>query len=93
MRLSMKWLLWFLGVGVYVMVLGGVFYYNLFKWTFDEKLKQDVIETVKRSAVTMRNGLLNNPKAITFEEYDVMMSLAKDDRIISVLYLSRQGTV
>jgi len=89
----MKWLLWFLGVGVYVMVLGGVFYYNLFKWTFDEKLKQDVIETVKRSAVTMRNGLLNNPKAITFEEYDVMMSLAKDDRIISVLYLSRQGTV
>ena len=93
MRLSMKWLLWFLGVGVYVMVLGGVFYYNLFKWTFDEKLKQDAIETVKRSAVTMRNGLLNNPKTITFEEYDVMMALAKDERITSVIYLSRQGTV
>lgn len=93
MRLSMKWLLWFLGVGAYVMVLGGVFYYNLFKWTFDEKLKQDVIDTIKVYAVTMRNGLLSNPKAITFEEYDIMMSLAKDERITSMIYLSRQGTV
>ncbi len=93
MRLSMKWLFWFLGVGVYVMVLGGVFYYNLFKWTFDEKLKQDVIETVKVYAPTMRNGLLNSPKAITFEEYDIMMSLAKDERITSIIYLSREGRV
>ena len=93
MRLSMKWLLWFLLVGLYVMALGGVFYYNLFKWTFDEKLKQDVIETVKVYAPTLRNGLLNNPKAITFEEYDIMMSLAKDERITSMIFLSRQGTV
>ncbi len=93
MRLTMKWLLWFIGIGVYVMFLGGVFYYNLFKWTFDEKLKQDVIETVKVYAPTMRNGLLNNPAAISFEEYDIMMSLAKDERITSMLYLSRQGKV
>ncbi|HBA61368.1 MAG TPA: hypothetical protein DCZ92_11250 [Elusimicrobia bacterium] len=93
MRLSMKWLFWFIGVGIYVMFLGGVFYYNLFKWTFDEKLKQDVIETVKVYAPTMRNGLLNSPKAISFEEYDIMMSLAKDERITSMLYLSRQGTI
>ncbi|HAT72464.1 MAG TPA: hypothetical protein DCS63_06585, partial [Elusimicrobia bacterium] len=76
----MKWLMWFIGIGVYVMFLGGVFYYNLFKWTFDEKLKQDVIETVKVYAPTMRNGLLNNANAISFEEYDIMMSLAKDER-------------
>src|SRR5512133_2279744 len=93
MRLTVKWLLWFIGIGIYVMFLGGVFYYNLFKWTFDEKLKQDVIETVKVYAPTMRNGLLNSPKAISFEEYDIMMSLAKDERITSMLYLSRQGTI
>ena len=93
MRLTIKWLLWFVGIGVYVMFLGGVFYYNLFKWTFDEKLKQDVIETVKVYAPTMRAGLLKNPKVISFEEYDIMQSLAKDERISSILYLSRQGVV
>jgi HAMP domain-containing protein len=89
----MKWLMWFIGIGIYVMFLGGVFYYNLFKWTFDEKLKQDVIETVKIYAPTMRNGLLNSPNAISFEEYDIMTSLGKDERITSMLYLSRQGKV
>ena len=93
MRLTLKWLMWFVGIGIYVMFLGGVFYYNLFKWTFDEKLKQDVIESVKTYAPTMRNGLLNSPNAISFEEYDIMMSLAKDERITSMLYLSRKGTV
>lgn len=80
-------------IGAYVMVLGGVFYYNLFKWTFDEKLKQDVVETVKVYAPTLRNGLLRSPRAITFEEYDIMQSLAKDERISSLIYLSRQGTI
>ena len=41
MRLSSKWFLWFTMIGIYVMVLGGIFYYNLFKWTFDERLKQE----------------------------------------------------
>ena len=93
MRLTMRWLLWFVGIGVYVMFLGGVFYYNLFKWTFDEKLKLDIIETVKVYAPTLRVGLLNSPKAISFEEYDILQSLTKDERITSLLYLSRQGTV
>lgn len=93
MRLTVKWLMWFVGIGIYVMFLGGIFYYNLFKWTFDEKLKQDVIETVKVYAPTMRNGLLNNANAISFEEYDIMISLAKDERITSLIYLSRQGRV
>ncbi len=85
--------MWFEGIGIYVMFLGGVFYYNIIKWTYDEKLKQDVIETVKVYAPTMRTGLLNTPNAISFEEYDIMMSLAKDERITSMLYLSRTGKV
>ena len=47
MKLSAKWFLWFAGIGVYVMFLGGIFYYNLFKWTFDEKLKQEAINMVR----------------------------------------------
>jgi HAMP domain-containing protein len=93
MRLTLKWLLWFIGIGIYVMCLGGVFYYNLFKWTFDEKLKQDILDTVKIYAPTIRNGLLNSPRVTTLDEYDIMTSLQKDERITSLLYLSRQGTV
>lgn len=93
MKLTTKWILAFTLLGVYVMGLGGVFYYNLFKWTFDEKLKQDVIETVKQHSKAMTNGLLSNQKAITFEEYDIMLSLAKDERITSMIYLNRVGVM
>lgn len=75
------------------MSLGGVFYYNLFKWTFDEKLKQEMIEKVKVNALTLRNGLLKSSKAISFDEYDIMQLLIKDDRVSSIIYLSRQGAV
>ncbi|MEF3280275.1 MAG: hypothetical protein K6357_04845 [Elusimicrobiota bacterium] len=94
MRLTVKWTLWFLSIGVYVMALGGVFYYNLFKWTFDEKLKADIIDTVKVYAPTMREGLLKNPKAITFEEFNLMSeTLSKDERIASIIYLNRTGVI
>lgn len=94
MRLTAKWLLWFTGIGIYVMALGGVFYYNLFKWTFDEKLKLDIIDTVKIYAPTLRDGLIKNPKTITFEEYNTMAeTLSKDERITSVLYMNRFGVI
>ncbi len=94
MRLVTKWTLWFIGIGVYVMILGGVFYYNLFKWTFDEKLKSDIIETVARISPTLREGLLKNQKAITFEELNLMLeSLSKDQRIASIVYLNRAGII
>ena len=93
MRLTVRWLLWFIGIGVYVMCLGGVFYYNLFKWTFDEKLKSEVLEQFKVYAPTLRTGLLKSPKAITFEEYDIMQAVVKNEQIAAVLYLSRAGTV
>lgn len=93
MTLTTKWILAFVMLGVYVMGLGGVFYYNLFKWTFDEKLKQEVIESVKQYSKSMTNGLLSNQKAITFEEYDIMLTLAKDERITSMIYLNRIGVM
>ena len=52
-----------------------------------------MIEKVKTYAPTLRSGLLKSAKAITFDEYDIMQSLIKDDRISSVLYLSRSGAV
>ena len=93
MNLAVKWILAFSMLGVYVMGLGGVFYYNLFKWTFDEKLKQEVIETVKQYSKSMTNGLLTNQKAISLDEYDIMTTLSKDERITSMVYLNRIGVM
>ena len=94
MRLTIKWTLWFIAIGIYVMTLGGVFYYNLFKWTFDEKLKADIIDTIKVHAPTLREGLFKNPKAITMEEFTLLTdTLSKDERIASIVYLNRNGII
>jgi len=93
MRLTTKWLLWFIGIGLYVMTMGGVFYYHLFKWTFDEKLKLDIIDTVKVYGPSLREGLLKSPRVITFEEFGIMETLSKDERITSIVYINKSGTI
>ncbi len=93
MRLAVKWFLWFIGIGVYVMFLGGIFYYNLFKWTFDEKLKQDSINLVRNYAPVLQKGLDRNPHAITFDELDIMGQINNDRRIADLLYLNKDGTI
>jgi hypothetical protein len=93
MRLSAKWFLWFTAIGVYVMFLGGIFYYNLFKWTFDEKLKQESIDMVRLYAPTLVEGLSRNQAAISMNEFDTITRFAKDDRVAALLYLNKYGEV
>jgi HAMP domain-containing protein len=80
-------------IGIYVMVLGGVFYYNLFKWTFDEKLKDDVIELARVKSSDMIQGIMRSPTVVTIPEYDVMTWLKGDKRIMDILYLNGNGTI
>ena len=81
MRLGTKWFLWYVTIGVYVMFLGGIFYYNLFKWTFDEKLKQEAIDLVKAQVFQLIRGLSQHQSSITMDEYQIVgEGLAKDDR-------------
>jgi len=93
MKLSAKWFLWFTGIGVYVMFLGGIFYYNLFKWTFDEKLKQESIDMVRLYAPSLIEGLSRSQSAITMSELDTVTRFSKDDRVASLLYLNKYGEV
>lgn len=93
MKLNLKWMIWFSAVGIYVMVLGGIFYYNLFKWTFDEKLKSDVLEMVRLKSPDLMDGLIRNANAITFAEYGVIEFLKNDKRIADVLYIDGGGRV
>lgn len=94
MKISTKFFIIFTVVGIYIMGLGAIFYYNLFKWTFDEKLKADVIDTIKTYAPALREGLLKNPRSITFEEFKLMNeNISRDERITSVVYVNRAGII
>ena len=93
MRLSAKWFMWFTAIGVYVMFLGGIFYYNLFKWTFDEKLKQESIDMVRLYAPTLIEGLGRNQQVLSMPEFDIMTRFSKDDRVASCVFLNKYGEV
>ncbi|MBI5244298.1 MAG: hypothetical protein HY922_11580 [Elusimicrobia bacterium] len=94
MRLATKWFLWYVTIGVYVMFLGGIFYYNLFKWTFDEKLKQEAIDLVKAQVFQLIRGLSTRQSAITMDEYQIISEgLAKDERVAALVYFNRYGEV
>lgn len=93
MKLTWKWLIWFTGIGIYVMCLGGVFYYNLFKWTFDERLKTESITMIRNWAPLLQKGLSQSPWVITLDEMDIMNALNKDERVANLLYLNKNGSI
>jgi hypothetical protein len=93
MRLTTKWLLWFGFLGIYVMCLGGIFYYNLFKWTFDERLKQDSLTLVRNWAPLLQKSLDRSPWAPTLDDLDIMNALSRDERVTNLLYLNKDGTI
>ena len=93
MRLAVKWFMWFLGIGTYVMFLGGIFSYNLFKWTFDERLKQDSITLVRNYAPVLQQGLDRSPSAISFQELDIMGQIHQDKRIAELIYINKNGSI
>lgn len=95
MKLTSKWLLWFVLVTVYASVIGGLFYYNLFKFVFDKKLQNEMVEMVRFSAPNLVQWLSSRPKGeATFREAEIMKGLQRnDDRIKSLIYLNYDGSV
>lgn len=94
MKLIVKWILCFLGTGVLIFVLvGRLFFYNLFQQIFDEKLKKDAVGQVHSNKATLIHGLLKNQLAFTPGEFDVMNTLSQDERILQLAYFNREGRV
>ena len=95
MKLTSKWILWFVLVSVYASVLGGLFYYNLFKFVFDKKLQNEMVEMVRYRAPSLVQWLASRPKGeATFREAEIMKGLVRnDDRIKSLVYLNYDGSV
>ncbi len=95
MKLTSKWTLWFVLVSLYAAVVGGLFYYNLFKFVFDKKLQNEMVEMVRFRAPLLVSSLASRPRSdATFREAEVMKSWKRnDDRIKNLVYLNDDGSI
>lgn len=95
MKLTSKWILWFVLVTVYAAMIGGLFYYNLFKFVFDKKLQNEMVEMVRYRAPSLVQWLASRPKGeATFREAEIMKGLTRnDERIKSLIYLNYDGSI
>ena len=94
MKLTSKWLLWFILVTVYAAVIGGLFYYNLFKFVFDKKLQNEMVEMVRYRTPQLVQGLAAKPKQVSFNEANQMKDMMQNDaRVKSIIYLNYDGSI
>lgn len=95
MKLTSKWTLWFILVALYAAVIGGLFYYNLFKFVFDRKLQNEMVEMVRFRTPLLVQHLSARPRSdATFPEAEVMKGWKKnDDRIRDLVYLNDDGSI
>lgn len=95
MKLTSKWIFWFVLISLYAAILGGLFYYNLFKFVFDKKLQNEMVEMVRFRAPLLVSGLASRPRSdATFREAELMKEWKKnDDRIKSLVYLNDNGSI
>ncbi|MBR5151707.1 MAG: hypothetical protein IKW71_02620 [Elusimicrobiaceae bacterium] len=94
MKLTSKWLLWFILVTVYAAIIGGLFYYNLFKFVFDKKLQNEMVEMVRYRAPQLVQGLAAKPKQVSFNEANLMKDMLQNDaRVKNIIYLNYDGSI
>jgi len=92
-KISIRWFLWFALVAGYAIILGALLYFNMFKYAFDANLQDQVIDTVRRNAATLIEGLVTKPY-VTIQENEVITTWPKqDNRILSIVYFSGDGRV
>ena len=95
MKLTAKWTLWFVLVSLYAAVIGGLFYYNMFKFVFDKKLQNEMVEMVRFRAPLLVSSLSARPRSdATFPEAEVMKAWKRNDtRIKNLVYLNDDGSI
>ncbi len=93
MRLTGKWLLWYVAIGIYAAFMGGIYYYNLFRWSYDEKLKKTTLDMVRLYTPSLIKGLEENMEVITMPEYDIVSRLQGENSILSLIYFNRYGQI
>lgn len=95
MKLTSKWVLWFVLVSLYAAVIGGLFYYNLFKFVFDKDLQNKIVDVVRANAPQLVSGLVSRPRSdATFQEAALMKAWKDGDpHIKTLIYLNDNGSI
>lgn len=93
MKISLKWTILFLITGGYVFFFAGLWYSNLFRWFFDQKLSQELVALLYVNQNRFVNNILSSPRAVTIEEVDTMKNFLKDSRIINALMIDKHGRI
>lgn len=95
MKLTTKWTLWFVLVSLYAAIIGGLFYYNLFKFVFDQRLQSEMIEMVRYRAPQLVEDLASRPRNMaTFREAELLKAWKRnDERIKTLIYLNDDGSI
>ncbi|MFC1522101.1 hypothetical protein ACFL6Y_06805 [Elusimicrobiota bacterium] len=93
MKLIYKWLIIILLGGGYAFFMGGIFYKNLFRSFFDEKLKQEIVALLYINQQRILTGLREYPYVVSPEEIEIFNSLSKDPRVIYLAIFNKYGQV
>lgn len=95
MKLTTKWTLCFVLAALYAAIIGGLFYYNLFKYVFDQKLQNEMVEMVRYRAPQLVEALAARPRSVaTFKEADILKAWKRnDERIKTLVYLNDNGSI
>ncbi len=95
MKLTSKWILWFVLVALWTSVFGGILCFNLFRSVFDKKLQNEMVAMIRFRAPQLVQALAVQPKGeATFNEADTMKGLSRnDERIKSLIYLNYDGSI
>ena len=82
-------------VSLYAAAVGGLFYYNMFKFVFDRKLQNEMVEMVRFRAPLLVSALASRPLSdATVREAELMKEWKRtDDRIKSLVYLNANLSV
>ncbi|WP_424246086.1 HAMP domain-containing protein [Elusimicrobium posterum] len=94
MKLSLKWFVVYAATALYVIIMGGFFFYNLFAFVFDAALQNEIADEVRAKSSVMIEGLASKPSRVTFKEVDLMNEwLRSEERVQNIVYLNRDASV
>ena len=95
MKLTTKWILWYTLAAVYALILGALFYFNMFKFVFDKKLQGEIAELVRPKTTFFVKNLTVKPfGAAVFDEAELLNEwVDEDERIVNIIYLNYRGMI
>lgn len=95
MKITSRWIVWFTLVAFFMIIVGSALSYYFFKSVFDQRLQQEIAETVGSQTANLLAGIASRPVgAITVPEVDALEAIMKrEPRILGLIYLGPKANI